>query len=73
MTGAALGVSLAGAARLLASSMAGLAGGVVAASREVWNGLWEACDCEVVGDERFTRALRFGVYHLLITANPDDT
>ena len=46
--------------------------GVVAASRAVWAGLWEACDCEVVGDERFTRALRFGVYHLLITANPDD-
>ena len=46
--------------------------GVVAASREVWARLWEACECEVVGDERFTRALRFGVYHLLITANPDD-
>ncbi|MDT7582139.1 MAG: kojibiose phosphorylase [Pseudonocardiales bacterium] len=46
--------------------------GIVAASRAAWTGLWEACDCEVVGDERFTRALRFGVYHLLITANPDD-
>jgi kojibiose phosphorylase len=45
---------------------------VVAASRAVWTGLWDACDCEVVGDVRFTRALRFGVYHLLITANPDD-
>ncbi len=45
---------------------------VVAASRAVWEGLWEACDCEVVGDARYTRALRFGVYHLLIAANPDD-
>ena len=45
---------------------------ILAASREVWAGLWEACDCEVVGDERYTRALRFALYHLLITANPDD-
>ena len=46
--------------------------GVVAGSRAVWEQLWDACACEVVGDERFTRALRFGLYHLLITANPDD-
>ena len=45
---------------------------VVAASRAVWAELWEACDCEVIGDERYTRALRFAVHHLLITANPDD-
>jgi kojibiose phosphorylase len=45
---------------------------VVTASRTVWEQLWDACACEVVGDERFTRALRFGLYHLLITANPDD-
>ena len=45
---------------------------VVAGSRAVWEQLWDACACEVVGDERFTRALRFGLYHLLITANPDD-
>ena len=46
--------------------------GVVAASSAVWEHLWDACDCEVVGDERLTRAMRFAVYHLLITANPDD-
>ena len=45
---------------------------VVTGSRAVWERLWDACDCEVVGDERLTRALRFAVYHLLITANPDD-
>jgi kojibiose phosphorylase len=46
--------------------------GVVTASRAVWQDLWDACDCEVVGNTRYTRALRFGVYHLLIAANPDD-
>jgi kojibiose phosphorylase len=46
--------------------------GILAASSAVWERLWEACDCEVVGDERYTRALRFALYHLLITANPDD-
>ena len=30
------------------------------------------CDCEVVGNARYTRALRFCVYHLLIAANPED-
>ncbi len=46
--------------------------GVLAASRAVWEDLWEDCDCEVVGDVRYTRALRFAIYHLLIAANPDD-
>jgi kojibiose phosphorylase len=45
---------------------------VVAGSRAVWERLWADCDCEVVGDERYTHAMRFAVYHLLITANPDD-
>ena len=45
---------------------------VVAASRAVWERLWEDCDCEVVGNARYTRALRFCIYHLLIAANPDD-
>ena len=45
---------------------------VVAESRAVWERLWEACDCEVVGNPRYTQAMRFGVHHLLITANPDD-
>ena len=45
---------------------------VVAASRAAWKRLWEACDCEVVGNARYTLALRFCIYHLLIAANPDD-
>lgn len=45
---------------------------VVAASSAAWSGLWEACDCEVVGQPTYTRALRFGLYHLLIAATPDD-
>lgn len=45
---------------------------VVARSRAVWRRLWDECDCAVVGNARYTRALRFCVYHLLIAANPDD-
>ena len=45
---------------------------VVAESRAVWQRLWEDCDCEVVGNARYTRALRFCIYHLLIAANPND-
>ena len=45
---------------------------IIAASREVWAGLWDDCDCEVVGNLRYTQALRFSIYHLLIAANPDD-
>jgi kojibiose phosphorylase len=45
---------------------------VVAQSRAAWESLWDACDCEVVGNTRYTRALRFCVYHLLIAGNPDD-
>ena len=45
---------------------------IITASRAVWTRLWEDCDCEVVGNTRYTRALRFSVYHLLIAANPED-
>jgi kojibiose phosphorylase len=45
---------------------------VVAESRAVWQRLWDECDCSVVGNARYTRALRFCVYHLLIAANPED-
>jgi kojibiose phosphorylase len=45
---------------------------VVAESRSVWQRLWDECDCGVDGNARFTRALRFCVYHLLIAANPED-
>lgn len=55
----------------LADHAAGL-DALLEADRAAWAELWEACDCEVVGNETFTRALRFAVYHLLIAANPDD-
>ncbi|SIS00395.1 glycoside hydrolase family 65 protein [Williamsia sterculiae] len=42
------------------------------ASEAAWSELWEASDCEVVGDDRAALALRFAIYHLLIAANPDD-
>ena len=45
---------------------------IITASRAVWTRLWDDCDCEVVGNTRYTRALRFSVYHLLIAANPED-
>jgi kojibiose phosphorylase len=45
---------------------------VVAASRAVWGRLWDECDCEVVGNVAYTRALRFCLYHLMIAANPED-
>ncbi|MFD6452660.1 glycoside hydrolase family 65 protein [Nocardia sp. NPDC060220] len=43
-----------------------------AANRAAWEGMWAAADCEVVGDDRVTQALRFAIYHLLIAADPDD-
>ncbi|WP_410873148.1 glycoside hydrolase family 65 protein [Nocardia sp. A7] len=42
------------------------------ANRAAWERLWAVADCEVVGDDRVTRALRFAIYHLLIAADPDD-
>ncbi|MFT4232687.1 MAG: hypothetical protein QM606_07945, partial [Leucobacter sp.] len=64
----------------LAERAAGLAraaaqrgvGALLAESAEAWAGLWRASDAEVLGDERLSRAVRFGIYHLLITVNPDD-
>jgi kojibiose phosphorylase len=44
----------------------------LAAHRRAWAELWEACDCEIVGDPVAAQALRFGIYQLLIAANPDD-
>ncbi|KAA0020087.1 glycoside hydrolase family 65 protein [Antrihabitans cavernicola] len=43
-----------------------------ASSSAAWAQLWADSDCEIVGDERAALALRFGIYHLLIAANPDD-
>ncbi|MBM2810295.1 MAG: Maltose phosphorylase [Chloroflexi bacterium] len=37
-----------------------------------WAERWSASDVEVVGDDYAQRALRFAIYHLISTANPDD-
>ncbi len=50
---------------------AGLAA-VIEESRSAWAALWEDCDCRIDGDAAATAAVRFGLYHLLIAANPDD-
>ena len=41
-------------------------------SRELWEQMWADCDCSIEGDPDGTRAVRFGVYQLLIAANGDD-
>lgn len=41
-------------------------------SREVSEQMWADCDCTIEGDPEGTRAVRFGLYHLLIAANGDD-
>ncbi|HYJ49218.1 MAG TPA: hypothetical protein VEX12_04815, partial [Microbacterium sp.] len=45
---------------------------LLAESAASWHDLWEASDAEVLGDDRLTEAVRFGIYHLLITVNPED-
>lgn len=42
------------------------------ASADRWRQLWQYSDCELVGDEKAALAMRLGLYHLLIAANPDD-
>ncbi|CCH79426.1 putative Kojibiose phosphorylase [Nostocoides japonicum T1-X7] len=42
------------------------------ANAEAWEDIWNECDAEVVGDPRLAQAVRFSIYHLVITANPDD-
>lgn len=61
--------------RAVAAARAAREAGVdalMADSAAEWAELWAASDAEIVGDERLTQAVRFGIYHLLITANPDD-
>jgi len=41
-------------------------------SREVWESMWADCDCVIEGDPEATKAVRFGIYQLLIAANGDD-
>lgn len=44
----------------------------LASSRDAWATRWADCACEIVGDDRATKAVRFGTYHLLIAANGED-
>ena len=37
-----------------------------------WEHLWNDCDMEIEGDAKASHAVRFNIYHMLITANPDD-
>jgi len=41
-------------------------------SREVWERMWADCDCSIDGDPEATKAVRFGIYQLLIAANGGD-
>ncbi len=45
---------------------------LLAAHRRRWADLWRICDCVIGGDQEATRAIRFNLYHLLITANAAD-
>lgn len=57
--------------RLAELSAAGFEG-ALARSRARWEEMWQACDCEILGDPEAARAVRFGIYHLLIAANGED-
>ncbi|MFT4219479.1 MAG: glycosyl hydrolase family 65 protein [Microbacterium sp.] len=62
-------------ARASAAARAAAGSGVdtiLAASAEAWQRLWDSTDAEVVGDDKLALAVRSSIYHLLITANPDD-
>jgi kojibiose phosphorylase len=63
------------AARAAALAQAAGARGVdtlLADSAARWDLEWRDCDAVILGDARLTQAVRFGIYHLLITVNPDD-
>jgi kojibiose phosphorylase len=44
----------------------------LAENRRAWAAKWDDCDAVVVGDAAATQAVRFNIYHLLITANGND-
>ncbi|HVE41214.1 MAG TPA: glycosyl hydrolase family 65 protein [Planctomycetota bacterium] len=48
-------------------------GAALQAHVAAWDARWHDAWIEVEGDARAERSLRFGVYHLVGTANPDDT
>jgi trehalose/maltose hydrolase-like predicted phosphorylase len=45
---------------------------VVAEHEAAWNARWAASDIVIDGDDIMQRAVRFAVYHLTSTANPED-
>ncbi|WP_395727255.1 glycoside hydrolase family 65 protein [Nakamurella sp.] len=74
-----IGTSRRGRTAVRADALARLAGhrrsgfdAGLAASREVWDNRWADCDVQIVGDADATRAVRFGIYHLLIAADETD-
>ncbi len=44
----------------------------LAANAAAWLQMWDSADVTIEGDPEMTRAARFSIYHLLITANPND-
>src|SRR5262252_7181821 len=46
--------------------------GVLAAHEAAWDARWTASEVLIEGDEESQRAVRFAVYHLTSTANPED-
>lgn len=47
-------------------------GDLVARHEAAWAARWKACDVTIDGAPRLERALRFAIYHLVSSANPDD-
>jgi len=42
------------------------------ANTDSWDAKWEDADCTIKGDAEASLAMRFNIYHLLITANEND-
>lgn len=40
--------------------------------KNAWQEKWDACDITIEGDDNANKAVRFNIYHLLITANEKD-
>lgn len=45
---------------------------VIEAHIQAWDSRWQGSDVEVEGDDQTQRALRFAIYHLISSANPED-
>src|SRR5262245_4903233 len=46
--------------------------GVLSAHEAAWDARWIASDVVIEGDDELQQALRFAIYHLTSTANPED-